>query len=337
MELNEAQESGTDAGAGAQERPPVSPLVGTVADVAAQVSYPHWGAVPWTLTAKSSLAKADLPREPGGPVRGWVAGTDWRDKKTEIALYAVAESVPTKATANQLAAARRRSTAVRVCDDCGAHTQQPLTQSGDGAHRCVMCRRIARIRRLQAGLRAGRGALAEWAQQLLADPLTAVVWVSVVEAEPGGSGRRPPLAARVHVVDAAGARLLDVLVKLAGPRTKGAPVEAVPAEQGAAALQRALAGRRLAGWDGEALTPVLERLEALGHRVRLDAIGPKTWEQSHYGRRSPLMAAAAGRVAAWRGELDPGTGKLRAAWEPGTADRLWLLLGDVAQEQPSAG
>jgi len=51
-----------------------------------------------------------------------------------------------------------------------------------------------------------------------------VVWVSVVEAEPTGAGRRrPPLAARVQAVDGTGNRLLDTLVKLAGPRTQGAP------------------------------------------------------------------------------------------------------------------
>lgn len=319
MELNQAQESGTVEGAAAPERPPVSPLVGTVADVAAQVSYSHWGAVPWALASKSILAKAALPREPGGPVRGWVAGTDWRDKKTEIALYAVAESVPTNATANQLAAARRRSTAVRVCDDCGARTQQPLSLSSDGAHRCVMCQRIARIRRLQAELRAERGALALWAQQLLAAPLTAVVWVEVLEAPLTAAGnRRPPLAARVHAVDGAGRRLLDVLVKLAGPRTQGAPAAAVPAEQGAQALQGALAGRTVVCWQPDALAPVTERLAALGHPVRVAS-------------RSTVVSVA-GQTAHWRGELDPANGQLLQSWAPGSADRLWLQLADIAND-----
>jgi len=124
------------------------------------VSYPHWGAVPWTLASKGTLAKADSPREPGGPVRGWVTGTGWRGKDIDIALYSVADSVPTKASAKQLLAARQRSNAVRVCDDCGARTQQPLAEADDGMHRCLMCRRIARIRDYQAELRSERGELA---------------------------------------------------------------------------------------------------------------------------------------------------------------------------------
>jgi len=329
MELNQAQDS-TTAGQPTKDTPPASPVVGTMTDVAAQVSYPHWRAVPWTLASKAALAKADLPREPGSPVRAWVTGTGWNDKDIDIALYSVADSVPTNASAKQLLAARRRSTAVRVCDDCGARTQQPLTESSEGTHRCLMCRRIARIRDFQAELRAERSELAQWAQQLLADPLLAVVWVGVVEAEPTAAGRRrPPLAARVQAVDGTGARLLDILVKLTGPRTKGAPTEAVPAEQGATALQQALAGRRMVGWDNEALVPVLERLDTLGCRVHLDGIGPKTWEQAHYGRRYPPVAATADRVARWRGDLDPATGKLLTPWAPGTADRLWLLLTDI--------
>jgi hypothetical protein len=61
----------------------------------------------------------------GPPPTGGGAHTadiDWRDKDTEIALYTVTESAPTKATATW-----RRSTAARECDDYGAHSQQPLT------------------------------------------------------------------------------------------------------------------------------------------------------------------------------------------------------------------
>jgi hypothetical protein len=37
------------------------------------------------------------------------------------------------------------------------------------------------------------------------------------------------------------------------------------------------------------------------------------------------------RVSQWRGELNPTTGKLRQAWDPGTADRLHLLLRRMAE------
>ncbi|QLH19277.1 hypothetical protein [Streptomyces sp. Rer75] len=72
--------------------------------------------MPWALASKSQLGRADLPREPGGPVRGWVTGRDFRGREMDIELYAVAESVPTKASGGQLAAADRRRTAtVRAC------------------------------------------------------------------------------------------------------------------------------------------------------------------------------------------------------------------------------
>jgi hypothetical protein len=51
-----------------------------------------------------------------------------------------------------------------------------------------------------------------------------------------------------------------------------------------------------------------------------------------------VVEAAAERVARWRAELGPATGRLRTPWEPGTADRLWLLFTDIANSaaQPRA-
>ncbi|MYZ41362.1 hypothetical protein, partial [Streptomyces sp. SID4917] len=34
--------------------------------------------------------------------------------------------------------------------------------------------------------------------------------------------------------------------------------------------------------------------------------------------------------ALWCGELDPTTGKLRTPWPPGSADRLWYVLAQMA-------
>lgn len=291
--------------------------------------YAHWGAVPWSLATRGQLTKGDLPREPGGPVRARVAGYDWRGKEDSIALYAVSESVPTKASASQLAAAQRRRTAtVRVCGDCGANSQRPVTEHGEGRHLCPMCAKVARVRDFQARLGERRAELAAWAQQLLADEELAVVWVSLHEAEPTPSGRRrPPLAARVQAVDHTGRRLVDALVRLAGPRTKGAPEEAVPAAEGAQSLRKALVGRRVLCWTSSALEPVTERLMALGHPVTLTMAD--TWES---GSRWDSHVAA--RVAQWRGELDPTTGQLLTAWEPGTADRLHLLLQRMAARSP---
>ncbi|QTI87211.1 hypothetical protein [Streptomyces sp. AgN23] len=297
------------------------------------VSYRWWGEVPWTLASKSQLGRADLPREPGGPVRGWVTGRDFRGREMDIELYAVAEAVPTKASGGQLAAADRRRTAtVRVCSDCGANCQQPLAERR-GRYLCAMCAKLARIVDFQIELRERRAELAEWAQRVLADPALAVVWVEVLEAEPTPSGRRrPPLAARIHAVDGHGRLLVDVLVRLAGPRTKGAPAGAVPPEEGAKALQAALEGRRRITWTADVLKGVTERLAALGCPVQLGPAMPHG--QVETGVWSPHRRVWPGqvrdRLAQWRGELDPATGELRAPWPPGTADRLLLCLQRIA-------
>ncbi|MGD9485433.1 hypothetical protein WDH52_19660 [Streptomyces sp. TRM70308] len=207
------------------------------------VEYAHWGEVPWSLATRSQLAKGDLPRDPGGPVRGFVSDYDWRGKKADIELYAVAESVPTKASAGQLASAERRRTAtVRVCAGRGANSQRPLPEHTEGRHLCPMCAKFARTLEFQARLRERRVELAHRARQLLADEQLAV---DVLEAPRTAAGRRrPPLAARVQAVDHTGRRLVDVLVRLAGPRTPGAPDNAA---DGGQAIQKALAG---GGWAG---------------------------------------------------------------------------------------
>ncbi|MFB8247315.1 hypothetical protein ACFC5X_20010 [Streptomyces sp. NPDC055952] len=292
------------------------------------VWYPRWNKVPWSLASKTQLSRADLPREPVGPVRGYVAGRDFRDKETEIALYAVKDSRPTKATGGQLAAAEaRRSATVRVCTDCGANCQLPLSERR-GRYLCPMCWRIATVVDYQIELRERRAENAAWARGLLEGGPLAVVWVEVMEAEPTPAGRkRPPLAARVHIVDENGKKLLNVLVRLAGPRTKGAPADALLPEDGRRQLERAFKGRRRAVWGP--LGDVIARLGELGHPVQLGPApsqSPITW---HSYRRS-WDNSVAGRYAQWRGELDPATGELRTPWSPGTADRLWLCLRRMA-------
>jgi hypothetical protein len=292
--------------------------------------YFRWSDVPFSLACRSQLAKADFPREPGGPVRGYLKTSDWRGKKAYwLPLFAVSESVPTGATGGQLAAAERRSSAVRECGECGARSQQPLHQREDGRHLCLMCGRIARVLERQAQLRERRAELAGWARELLDGGGLAIVWVTVHEAPltPAGN-KRPPLAARVHVVDEAGRRLADVLVRLAGPRTKGAPDDAVPASEGVAALSAAIEGRRAVLWTDWELEPVTGRLAELGHRLRgVETVsGPTVWN----GPSGSWSGQVRDCVAQWRGELHPGTGELLTPWPPGTADRLQLALARIA-------
>ncbi|MBW8797852.1 MAG: hypothetical protein JF597_30980, partial [Streptomyces sp.] len=93
----------------------------------------------------------------------------------------------------------------------------------EGRRVCAACRHVARLAEKHEALRVRRAELGWWAGVLLSERL-AVVWVELTAAAPSGSGRaRPPLAGRVQVADETGLVLEDVLVRLAGPRTGGAP------------------------------------------------------------------------------------------------------------------
>ena len=72
------------------------------------VTYDGWLQVPRTLATSTQLARDDLPRAPAGPVRGYVEALGFHNKKARHPLYLVAESVPTAASAAQLAAAATR-------------------------------------------------------------------------------------------------------------------------------------------------------------------------------------------------------------------------------------
>ncbi|MGK5532083.1 hypothetical protein [Streptomyces sp. URMC 129] len=151
--------------------------------------------------------------------------------------------------------------------------------------------------------------------------------------------RRPPLGGGVRRWPRASppwttpGRLVDVLVRLAGPRTPGAPENALPPEEGTAALTKTLGGRTLLGWTADELTPVLERLAALGHPARLGVRRVAGTGPLDLSGRWPGQVRD--RVAQWRGELDPATGELRQPWPPGTADRLHLLLTRIANASPA--
>ncbi|MEU9247289.1 hypothetical protein [Streptomyces sp. NPDC048385] len=196
---------------------------------------------------------------------------------------------------------------------------------------CAACRHLAQLVEKQQALRVRRAELAVWAGGLLSRPL-AVVWVELTAAAPSGSGRvRPPLAGRVQVADEAGRVLEDVLVRLAGPRTRAAPAGAVSAEVGAGRIARVLEGRRRVVWGP--LGDVTARLEALGHPLRLDRA--LAVPGGHGGVRPDAVLGGHGihwpddvasRHAQWCGELDPGTGRLRTPWPPGSADRLWYVI-----------
>jgi hypothetical protein len=179
----------------------------------------------------------------------------------------------------------------------------------------------------QASLGVRREQLGRWAEELLEDPRLAVVWVEAVRGGRTASGRERPLAAaRVTAVDGAGNGLVDLVVRFAGARGCGVPEGACAPSEGAAVLERALGGRRVLAWTEDQVSALTGRLEALGCPLRLSLVSSRPgadWDGWQTSVRD--------RVAQWRGQLDPASGVLLPAWEPGRADRLRLLLTRMAQ------
>ncbi|MEU2718269.1 hypothetical protein [Streptomyces sp. NPDC007205] len=64
-----------------------------------------------------------------------------------------------------------------------------------------------------------------------------------------------------------------------------------------------------------------DRLESLGHPAALDRA---------------LADDPAALYAQWHGELDPATGQLLTPWPPGSADRLWYVLAQMADAHGGA-
>ncbi|MEU2775418.1 hypothetical protein ABZ646_21360 [Streptomyces sp. NPDC007162] len=175
-------------------------------------------------------------------------------------------------------------------------------------------------------MRQRRGVLAGWARCLLEDSRLAVVWVEMVEGGRTASGRaRPAAAARVTAVDGKGAKLVDVVVRLAGARSREVPDGACSPGAAVEVLEGALGGRRVLAWTQEQVSALTRRLGVLGCPLRLTVVSGlpgADWDGWQTSVRD--------RVAQWRGQLDPVSGALLPAWEPGRADRLRLLLTRMA-------
>ena len=87
-----------------------------------------------------------------------------------------------------------------------------------------------------------------------------------------------------------------------------------------------LGGRRVLAWTEAQVSVLTGRLEALGCPLLLSLVSSRPgadWDG--------WQTAVRDRVAQWRGQLDPVSGALLPAWEPGRADRLRLLLARMAQ------
>jgi hypothetical protein len=302
--------------------------------------YAGWWEVPPHLMPATALGELEFPRTANGQQpAGWVETRDWRDKKTSLPLYDARTCPPTKATARQLAPAGGASKRGRrrICADCGACCQRPLPALYEApglGPLCPACRHIALLRRAQAEAAKGRWRSAERAAELLtwADAAIVQVDLSVPAATPAGR-KRTPTAAHVRACDVQGERLIDVLVRLVGPRAHHVPAGAVPREDAAPAIHEALEGRRLIAWH----EPDLQHLrQAAPDLSRADEHAG--WNQM-CGFPRERVAVLWCLAAQWRGQLDPTTRQLVACLPPGTPDRLLLMLRRIAAtlQAPAGG
>ncbi|MFF2123509.1 hypothetical protein ACFVXH_39895 [Kitasatospora sp. NPDC058184] len=288
--------------------------------------YTWWGQVPAHLRTATQLAALDLPRQPAGPVRAVVTARNPAGRKGPWDLYDLHESVPTAASAAQLVAAAARRTTTRVCAECGARPETPCTPTDDGRALCGTCTHITRLRTRQAEAHAAGRDAAHAAARLLADEHLAVLHIDYTPGQPTAGGNpRPPAAAHITTLDHTGHTLYNRLLRLTGPRTPGAPADALDPGPAAADLAALLADRTVVVWTPAALDPLQAALE----RLKLPALALPE------GRVHTARHAA----AHWRADLDPTTGELRRPTPPGTADRLHLLLRRMAatapQEEPT--
>lgn len=282
--------------------------------------FSSWSEVPTGVyLTKTQLTQLDLPRRPG-EVAATVDGYDYRDKKAEIDLYRVDESVPSPATGRALAASRARTDGPdpRLCTTCGAHPERPVNAYQDGARLCGACTHIRRLQILQREAADRRTIAAARAAELVADERTAVVQVDLIQRGTTPSGaQRSPSAARLVALDTTGHVLIDVTVRLVGPRSAGIPSGAVAPADAAPKLREALAGRRLVRWGHDALIPLQQ---AFRKADWCDVI------PSGYGIDYDLWNL----TVSWRGDVDHRTRSVRGVTPPGRADRMLYLLQQIA-------
>lgn len=279
-------------------------------------TYSSWGEVPAYLMTKTQLAELEFPRRVAHQAQAWVECADWRGKPDTVALYDVRQAPPSRASAAQLEAAQRSS--VRVCADCGARPDGALWALEEGMRVCRSCLVVARLRREQRKMASlGRVYAREVADLLAADPGPAVVYVRRIRPPRAeGATRTPPVCALDLDLFADGRRSQMVL-RLGGARNPHVPEGAVPVAQAGPRVAALVEGRRLVVWDDQAVDDV----QFLGERLRKAGVDVPGWHQV-WQAQLPAMV--------WRGEVDVTSRGLRGAVDPGTSDRLALLMRRMA-------
>lgn len=272
--------------------------------------YQGWWEVPPDLMTQTQLAGLDLPRVPG-PQRAWVKAPGWRGKKEWMPLFRVEESPPSPASAVKLRAAdgRRKQ---RGCARCGCAPDRALS---DDVPTCLACSRIAFLTDRVARAQEDRVNAVRWAWEVLEVPGIVFVRSWEVLRPPAPSGRQnlEPVAFGVEVADLSGRVVLSELVRLAGPRVRSVPEDAVDLAGVEGRLREVMAAERLVTWGDR---PVWA----------LHKLGPER-RPGWYGGNPDALAPKARQ---WRAVVDPDRGELRPALHPGRADRMWLLVRRMA-------
>ncbi|MEU2688922.1 hypothetical protein ABZ654_34600 [Streptomyces hygroscopicus] len=290
-------------------------------------SRPHftpWRDVPTGIYATAAQLKTmDLPRQPGPPA-ATVDGQDGIGRRTTITLYRIDQSLPTAATAAQLAAARARSensVRARVCADCGARPDRaPIATESYGAL-CPTCWHIRGLRQRQEEAARERATAVRTVRSLLrlSNPPLGVPHVDYTERghTPAGT-RRSPAAAKVTVIDANGVVLAEPLLRLVSARAKGIPPGAGDPVSGADVLAAILSQLTVLIWRYRDLDDLSAGLRSQGATWFLPTDG-------HVHEMSRLATA-------WRGEVTLD-GERPVAVAPGCADQMLYLLNQIADTE----
>ncbi|MEU3625675.1 hypothetical protein [Amycolatopsis coloradensis] len=199
------------------------------------------------------------------------------------------------------------------------------------------------LKRRQARLEKLRAQGAADVAALLAGPEAVVVQRDLHEPPVSESGRRrPATAARVRVAGLDGRKLIDVTIRLVGPRAKWVPESAVEKSDGVARIRPVLRGKRLIAWAEEELSGLRELDPEGGYPGARDAepwgtlLLDREIDPGYLERRSARRASSPSvmvRLLAqqWRGQLDPVTRELVPCVAPGSPDRTALLLRRIAE------
>jgi hypothetical protein len=311
-------------------------------------TYTGWRQVPAHLLTATALRQLEFPRTSNGRTPdAYVKANDWDGHPDTFELFDLRACPPTTSTAAQLDAAQRRAVTSRTCQDCGARAQATLPTLGKGpvpARLCGTCRHIALLRGEQDRFGRYRGRVAADVAAVLTGPPAVVLQLDLHEPpRTDGGNRRPATAARIQVAQLDGGKLLDITVRLVGPRAKWVPAHAIDKADGLAQLHKVISEKRLVLWSVDELVALHKIDPDGGHPGYMDT---ETWAEprddlsdrdGHWltNARAEAPVVTVETVATqWRCEIDPHTRRLVPCVPPGTPDRLALLLRRISQDAP---